>query len=194
MENKYRNYFIEVNPGAECYEQVVDIIKSLKNCRYAVILHDKDINEDNTAKLPHFHAVLVFTNARSFNAIKDTFKGGHIEVAKHIDKCVRYLVHKDDVNKFQYQPNEIITNDLSFVQINLSKIDYEELNERVIIQEVIELMKAERLTFGLTYFYLTYGNEQVKKYRQMIIDLLANRYAIETLLKTLNSDTEELPF
>ena len=191
---KSRNYFIEVNPNAECYNNIEDILVGFNKARFAYILHDKDTLSDGTPKLKHYHIVLSFENARGFNSIQSLFKGAHIEVVKILSKCIRYLIHKDDDSKFQYDANEIITNDAVFVRGNLLKENYPVLNEAVIVGDILELYRGKALYGGLTYFYITYGNEQTKKYRQMIVDIMSNHEALDNLIETLKQTNKDLPF
>ena len=109
---------------------------------YYFILHDKDIDNDTgEIERPHYH--LVFTTAKrvrlgtilnriskilGINKIMIT-----IDIAFNYNYHIRYLTHLDDQNKYQYDPNDIITNDekgLEFAQRSRTdKIDTETLIE-----------------------------------------------------------------
>jgi hypothetical protein len=75
-------------------------------------LHDRDVNPDGTQKKPHYHVVLVWDGPTTFaNAKKicDTF-GGIIEPRKvgSLRGVCRYLVHLDNPDKAQYDPQDIV--------------------------------------------------------------------------------------
>jgi hypothetical protein len=74
-------------------------------------LHDRDKNEDGTDKKPHHHITLLFPGKKSFEQVK--------EITDHLNqpipvKClsvkgsIRYMVHKDNPEKFQYEWGQIV--------------------------------------------------------------------------------------
>lgn len=98
-----RKWFITINDGAECWHKFRDIVKDLTRCKYAYIIHDK---EDNL----HCHIVLNFDNARTFESLLNTFTGAHIEECRYFNMSIRYLVHQDDNEKYQYNIDDIVSN------------------------------------------------------------------------------------
>lgn len=105
--NRFKNYFLCVNKGAECFDKLADIIKAQNNCSYAYILHNKDRDVN---KPLHYHVVLCYENARSWNSIQKTFKGSHIEVCEFVKSSVQYLIHLNNPEKEPYTISEIICN------------------------------------------------------------------------------------
>lgn len=82
----------------------------------AVILHSLDyIKEEGRYKTPHYHVVITFdSNYRVetiLNWVADLFHANtnQISIEKCNDVCaqVRYLVHKDDMDKQQYNAYDI---------------------------------------------------------------------------------------
>ena len=50
-------------------DKLIAVIENeLRPQRYAIILHDKDTNEDGTPEAPGYHVMLCFENARSITA------------------------------------------------------------------------------------------------------------------------------
>lgn len=92
-----------------------EIIDSWKVEAYVSPLHDKDLNGDNEEKKPHWHVVLVFSGNKSVDQIQtlsDQLSKVKIVAQKNkvADKriMVRYLVHYDNPEKFQYEIDDII--------------------------------------------------------------------------------------
>lgn len=76
-----------------------------KKMRYYMIEHNE--NPDNI----HYHIVFCFDAPTSFDLIKRRFPYGDIEKCRYgIKNCVQYLVHMNDVNKFQYSWDDVVTN------------------------------------------------------------------------------------
>lgn len=96
--SKTRNWFLTINESAEVYPIIKEVLKGIEKLEYALILHNQD-NEEQ----PHYHAVLKYENARSFEQIKKTFPGSHCEQVESMYATCRYLLHLDDKDKYQYQ-------------------------------------------------------------------------------------------
>lgn len=83
---------------------------------YAFIKHDKDIQANGDIKKAHYHLVVEYVDDTSHtkqNALK-TFKclyeKVNIQSIKDTHRFVRYLTHKDNPEKFQYNDSDVITN------------------------------------------------------------------------------------
>ena len=126
-EKKKGNKFIVI---LELFnEDVVICEKVIENCftslgyKVYYIMHDKDVNEQGEIKRKHFHLV-VNTGKRRISkltliteivlATDGKIKDNQIT----LDYCVNYrlsfdyLVHKNDLDKYQYSIDKIKTNDL----------------------------------------------------------------------------------
>lgn len=198
MTERFRNYFIEVNSHAPCFNDVLDIVKEQK-CDYALITHDKDIDASTGAlKDIHKHIVIVFDNARSFEAVRKLFQGAHIEIAKSVKHSMRYLLHLDHKEKHQYLLGEVETNNSALLNDSIALKSYPTITENDIVQDIISLRNANKLYGALIFIYAKYGAEQVKPYRQFIMDLIANNQVIEEAFMLAENDIEtkieKLPF
>lgn len=96
----------------ENWENIIRIAK--KNYFwYAYIYHDSDINEDGTKKKKHLHLVAMEKGGTTIQAHCRRFEGvclpNCIEAVKCARGMVRYLIHKDDEDKFQYSLDDIVT-------------------------------------------------------------------------------------
>ena len=93
-------------------------------------LHDKDINPDNTPKKPHYHVILVYAGPTTYNNVATftaSVNGTIPQPLEQVRGYYRYLTHKDNPEKAQYDEKDIIT---------LNGFD---------IREFVELTKAEIL-------------------------------------------------
>ena len=111
-EKKFRSFAGTLYPDSESYdcETLLSTIRS-KFIDWAYILHDKDVNENGELKKPHIHWVGRAT-PRCLSVVSN-FLGlpeNDIEVVKNFDNMVMYLIHLNDIDKFQYSPDDVETN------------------------------------------------------------------------------------
>lgn len=105
-----------------CHFKAVDTLTNhiesvIKPMRFAVILHDKDIDDDGQEVAPHFHVVLEFENARSINKVANLLKDSpqYIEKwDKNVENAYSYLIHDTEKakeeGKYQYDAKEVVSN------------------------------------------------------------------------------------
>lgn len=76
-------------------------------------LHDKDINANGEPKKPHYHVILMFDGNKSFEQILEISQcllhGTIPQRIDHLRGAVRYLIHADNPEKFQYDVKDIIS-------------------------------------------------------------------------------------
>lgn len=84
--------------------------------RYAYILHDKDVNEDGTPAMPHYHLFVSFERPRRKQWL-DTYKFLHnpvenilCEPCKELDALLLYFCHFNEKEKYQYPRADIVAN------------------------------------------------------------------------------------
>lgn len=73
-------------------------------------LHDKDKNADGTVKKSHWHVVLFFEGKKSFMQVKEITTALNGPIPKRVMSAkgiIRYLVHLDNPEKYQYQREQI---------------------------------------------------------------------------------------
>lgn len=109
---KFRSFAGTLYPDSESYdcEQLLSIIRS-KFIDWAYILHDKDTDDNGELKKPHIHWVGRATPRTLF--VVSNFLGlpeNDIEVVKNFDNMVMYLIHLNDIDKFQYSPDDVESN------------------------------------------------------------------------------------
>lgn len=111
-DKKFRSFAGTLYPDSESYdcEILLSTIRS-KFIDWAYILHDKDVDKNGDLKKPHIHWVGRAT-PRCLSVVSN-FLGlpeNDIEVVKNFDNMVMYLIHLNDIDKFQYSPDDVETN------------------------------------------------------------------------------------
>ena len=91
-------------------------------------IHDKDVNPDGTPKKAHYHVMLFYSGPTSYNVVKrltDSLGQPIPQAVEQVRGYYRYLTHKDNPEKAQYEEKDII---------KLNGFD---------IQDYVELTKSE---------------------------------------------------
>lgn len=180
-EIRTRNWFITINQNAECFAEFKEKITCINKLTFAYILHDKDIQTE-----PHYHCVLKYEDAKTFGMIQKHFKGAHIEPAESMYKCCRYLIHLDDLDKFQYSTSDVVdTQNLFGYYVNHD--DYLKLDE-VTLLENVENGTVTNIVDAIKLF----GLKQVNLYRNTINEVLNHYVGIkENQYKTILKSYQE---
>lgn len=101
-------------------------------------LHDLDINPTGEPKKAHYHIILCYSGPTSYNVVKqltDSLNQPIPQALEQVRGYYRYLTHKDNPEKAQYDDNDIKT-------INGFNIaDYVELSKSEVIQIKSELQQ-----------------------------------------------------
>lgn len=91
---------------------------------YYIVLHDQDTAEDGSPKTPHYHVVIKSSVARQLKTVmKETCSAlkipeelVSIAPVNDLHQNLRYLVHADDKNKYQYKWDNIWSNDFGTLE------------------------------------------------------------------------------
>lgn len=106
---KKRNWAFVVYPES-LPSDWIDKLK-LKGTSCAISpLHDRDINPTGEVKKPHYHIILSFGSPTTYNNVKafsDDFNGTIPIPLESVVGYYRYLTHKDNPEKAQYNEEEI---------------------------------------------------------------------------------------
>lgn len=115
-------------------------------------LHDKDINPDGELKKAHYHIILCYSGPTSYNVVKsltDSLNQPIPQALEQVKGYYRYLTHKDNPEKAQYDELDIVTingfniadySDLTRSEINSIKIQIQELIRSQEFYEYSDLM------------------------------------------------------
>lgn len=105
-------------------------------------LHDKDLNPDNTEKKAHYHIILCYSGPTSYNVVKKLTDLLNCPIPQPLEQVrgyYRYLTHKDNPEKAQYDENDILYingfNIADFVDLTSREINDIKLNIQTIIRE-----------------------------------------------------------
>lgn len=103
-------------------------------------LHDQDVNPTGEKKKAHHHVILCYPGPTTFNVVKElsveTLGQVIPEPCDSVRGYYRYLTHRDNPEKAQYQERDIITlNGFSILdQLNKSEIgEYKKAIQSIII-------------------------------------------------------------
>lgn len=113
---KGRYFGLLLYPDSESYNcdnVLYDCLGYFNECTY--ILHDSDVDEDGLLKKPHYHVVCKKSSSVNLSTIINRYSklgvlGNHIYIISSYKQQIRYLLHLDDFEKFQYDRNSIISN------------------------------------------------------------------------------------
>lgn len=153
-----RTFALELYPEDYMHVDKLEYIKNYFD--YAYILHDKDKWEEETEehklgelKKPHWHVIISFKNARSVDSIKKELELSHVETCNFY-AYTRYLIHKDQPQKYQYSELEIVTN-MELRIMNALKKDFnsKEQDTRILLDYIFSKQQYSFCTFkDLTIF------------------------------------------
>lgn len=127
-----RNFFVLLYPDNPEHVKVLENIKKLCD-NFAYILHDKDCYVDtDDIKKAHIHVVIKYPNARYRSAVcvDLELEERFIEGCK-LDASLRYLLHLDDEDKYQYDVSEVKGTLLPYLQKLINRMGKDE-GERVL--------------------------------------------------------------
>lgn len=74
-------------------------------------LHDKDVNPDGKLKKAHWHIMIMFEGKKSFLQVKEISEVLHAPIPQKVASpkgMVRYFIHLDNPEKYQYNKQDII--------------------------------------------------------------------------------------
>lgn len=164
-------------------DDLMYILEVLKPSKYAYILHDKDLTENNQPKPSHYHLCVVFAcpmSAENFSQISGNFKENVFVENVHSQKAFEsYLTHKNAPHKYQYDNADVVSN---YKWYNAVK-DRDGVDTETLLNEIIE---TEYTLQGLRAFW--------RKNHRLIFSSKNINAMIELIgvKKVLNSETGEI--
>ena len=170
--NKSKYFCCILYPDSSTYD-VDKVIKSLaeEHLTFAVSpIHDKDIEDDGSLKKGHYHLLLAYSSATTLNNIRGWFKScGMPESELHsVRVCAsgvgyfRYLTHKDNPEKAQYDDNDIrVFNDSDELFKKFSKTASEKIDDLIRIFHIVD--KLNTISFHCLIQYLMLNERDLFK-------------------------------
>ena len=96
------------------HQEQVEFVETMRGTAFAYcITHDKDHNpETGEVVEPHTHILLDYETPRKLTTVANLLdvEPNFIETVKSKKAMLRYLVHGDDPEKMQYEPDEVVHN------------------------------------------------------------------------------------
>lgn len=147
--NKSKYFCCILYPDSATYD-TDNVIKALaeEHFTFAVSpIHDRDIDENGSIKKGHYHLLLAYSSATTLNNIRGWFKVcGMPESELHsVRVCAsgvgyyRYLTHKDNPEKVQYDDNDIrVFNDADELFKKFSKTSSEKIDDLIRIFQIVD--------------------------------------------------------
>lgn len=108
-KNRYWAFVLYLESAPENWKELLQLT-GLSICISPY--HDKDKNPDGTPKKPHYHIILCFGGPTTFNNVKtitDSLNQPIPIPLQQVKGYYRYLTHKDNPEKYQYNESNIET-------------------------------------------------------------------------------------
>lgn len=166
------------------YETLCEKLASEQINHWAFAYHDKDIKEDGSdLKEAHFHVLCVFRGNKSIEACRRFFEEGSEQntLAKPMEDLehdFRYLIHKDDLDKYQYDKETIVTDGTKFWE----RVDKEIVKKgKPSDEELVDDLLAE--TIDIETLGRKYGRDFMKNLEryQYFREQVLNQRAVKKL-------------
>lgn len=142
--------------------------------KYAYIKHDKDVDVDGCVKKLHYHVLLEFINGANKKQLCVDFnlKPNMFQSVSNVIGYIRYLVHKDDLEKYQYSVDDVISKGYDIKKIVESSYI---MNNTDIINDLINYKNCSRfemLIYVLSHNYL----DVYQRFYKIIWDARVDKY------------------
>lgn len=137
-------------------ENWIELLK-LQMLTFAVSpLHDKDLCESPNSdgvrepKKPHYHVFMCFEGKKSYEQVKtitDSLQATIPQAVVSAKGLIRYFVHKDDPNKYQYDVKDIfVYGDIDIITpFQTSSSRYEAIKEMLVFVDENGIMEFQDL-------------------------------------------------
>lgn len=151
-------------------------------------LHDKDTNPDGTIKKAHWHVLLTFEGLKSYSQIKEIADSVHAPIPQRVESArgmVRYMIHMDNPEKYQYKQSDIIGHGGADVE---SYFALTATNRLDILKDIVLFVRENNITeFADLTFYAIENNSDW-------FDVIANHNSIflRNLLSSMRNKDENV--
>lgn len=144
------------------HQAALDKIINEFDCQYAYINHDKDLDDDDNLKKAHTHVVLSFKNPRWSTKLAEDLgiTINYIKDCEFINKALTYLIHLNEIDKFQYSIDEVhgpLRDKLVKIYKKLNQVDddiaFNEIREYIVnTQRFIRYSEVAKFVLDNNYF------------------------------------------
>ncbi len=183
-EMNKRYYLIEIILYTDNSNHIKLLNELTSKYNYAYIVHDKDTNDDGSLKKEHIHLLIFFKNARWGTSILKEINIDNtnlIEFRENKSNAIQYLIHSNNLNKYQYNMEDI-QSDID-ISIYFNKYKDDETKDIAIIYDYI-INYVGILNFTTLYYYCV-SNNLWSSYRRnyLIIKDLVNEHNLNLTYK-----------
>lgn len=158
-------------------------------------LHDKDLDPTGQLKKPHYHIILVYGNTTTYSNVKrftDSLNQPIPQGLSQIRGYYRYLTHKDNPDKYQYDESDIRTangfNIADFIELTKSEVVEIKKQLQMLIRNLDILEYADFMDYLQdndlnteydvascnTYFFEKYISSRRNKNKELVLKKLAS--------------------
>lgn len=136
-DTRSRNFRVLLYPDCPDHVEALKLLQTYP--KFSYILHDCDLMDDGTEKKPHWHCVLKFNNAKWVQALAKELgiEPNYVQPSHNVTHDLRYLVHADDPDKFQYDRSDVSTN----APVDLEKA-LQDVNEEDKVLSILDLLNS----------------------------------------------------
>lgn len=114
--SRYVRYITVTDNNEDNFDKIIKVAQSSYKY-YWYVFHDKDVDENGTLKKKHLHLVVYDNSPATIQKAIKNFEGATlpnlVEACRNGRAMLRYLVHKDDSDKYQYDSSSVVTNNLN---------------------------------------------------------------------------------
>lgn len=109
MSDRYRLFSLILYEDTDTYDIKNVLFNIRSNKYYAYILHNQDKDNKGNFKKPHYHIIIKLDNATTIDALSKKLgvPKNYIQNIRNERAYIRYLIHFDDADKFQYELGDI---------------------------------------------------------------------------------------
>lgn len=163
---RYRNYIVLLYQDTNSYkfDEVLRIIKSQK--KWAYIKHFPESDE----KKEHYHCILSFDNQKTQSALAKQLgiPEMFVKPVKNMRSMCRYLIHKDDEEKYQY---------------SLEQVKVSNLFEREFKKQFDDIETEDQIIDKIYQFILSLANKFQYPEMQRLLIQYVNSHCYERIYK-----------
>lgn len=139
MKKKYRKIGLILWCDNDDHMKALDYIRHNYD-NYIYILHDKDTNGSSLHVKSHYHVLLYFPNQKTISSLCNQLKveENNFYEIKSLNGQLRYLIHYDDEDKYQYNKNDVVGTSYMMTKYRLALNDtYSEVEGVAAIMDFI---------------------------------------------------------
>lgn len=178
IDKRYRNFILVLYEDSNSYNfhDVMQIIKSNKYWAYIKHIAEKEETKE------HYHVFLQLENACTIETLGKRLNVpvNYIQKVMSVRASCRYLIHKDNDDKIQYNISDVKVSPLFERKFNLQfddlKSEEEQIND---IYLFIDNLPSDKFSECLRYLILFINkncyDRVYKRYRQEFIDFLKDK-------------------